>query len=107
MDGVVTAAADDQGLALPCSHDLDPHGLLPSPSLLQIRQLAEVVHFTLLCCSAELTGICEQPFEQLIAVALGGGRVVVDEDDRSLSSEWDAAKACHQWRLARAFHADF
>src|SRR5690349_21062409 len=107
MDGVMTGAADDQGLALSCGHDLDPDRLVPSPFLLQVSELADMVDFAVLRCSADLASVREEPFDQLVAVRPEVDGAVVDEGGCLPASERYAPETCYQWLLAGAFHSRF
>ena len=45
MDVVMAGTADDQGLALTCGHVGDPCRGWPSPLLLRVRELADMMNF--------------------------------------------------------------
>src|SRR5438132_347993 len=105
MDGVMAGAANDQCLPPSCGHDLDPDGFLSSPRLSQVCEFTDVVDLTVLPRSADLTGVREEPFNQLVAICLQIDGAVVDEDGLLLASERYASKPRDQWFLAGAFHA--
>ncbi len=85
MDGLVTAAADDQGFTSPRGHDAYPGELLGPSFPLEVSEFADVVDFTILRCSAEFTRAREKPCDQLVAPEDEVRRVAIYENGLSLS----------------------
>jgi hypothetical protein len=63
----MTAPADHEGFAPPGCHDADPERLLGPSFWLQISELADMMDFAVVRCSAEFACAREEPFNQLVA----------------------------------------
>src|SRR4051794_28630391 len=67
MDRDVTVMADDECLSLPARHDLFPDRGHSSSGHLEVFQLPHVVDVDPVVRSADLTGVREEPCDQLIS----------------------------------------
>jgi hypothetical protein len=107
VDEVVTRRADHQGLASSFGHELHPRGLWP-PLVVEVGELADLVHVHGGPFVAELAPARPEPMDQLLPFAAGGGGQRPVVDDRSLLlPQGNAAKACDQWLPALSFDAGF
>ena len=72
MDAGVAGFADHEGLASPPRHDLHPFGLDRLSRLVEIRELADLVHAHLVRLPAELAPSRQEPVDQLLAAGVAG-----------------------------------
>ena len=70
VECLVARATGDQGLPAIRYHALDPQGFLLAAWLVQVRKPADVVHFTLLLCAAELTRLRQKPLHDFTAMSV-------------------------------------
>jgi hypothetical protein len=102
MDAGVAGFADNEGLASPPRHDLHALGWIGLSGLIEISELADLVHAHLVRLSAEFAPSGKEPVDQLLAA--GGGRdwFAVPQDRELLPPERDTAERRDQWFPARA-----
>ena len=103
MDGRVASLADDEGLPPAGQHVLDPARLLSSslPSLLEVRQLPDVVHLDAIHRAADLAFVRQEPLDEVgpgrsEAVRFEGS--IHDHEER-VRLEAEAAESCHFQRV--------
>ena len=107
MDCCVIGVAYNACFPASGCHHLHPDRFFASSFLLQICQFADVVDLTVSTCSAELTRVRYEPFDQFVTGVNEAWRALVNEDSCYQSSERNATKARNQWWFVRALHADF
>src|SRR6266545_2147489 len=67
MDAGVAGFADHEGLASPLRHDVHPLGWVGLSGLVEISELADLVHAHLVRLPAELAPSRQEPVDQLFA----------------------------------------
>ena len=97
----MAGGADNQSLAPPLGHDLHPFGLRLS-GLVEISELADLVHAHLVRVSAELTPSRKEPMDQLLAPGVGPGWFAISQDRVLLPYERNTTERGDQWLLAIA-----
>ena len=98
MDAGVAGFADHEGLASPSRHDLHPLGWIGLSGLVEIGELADLVHADLVRLPAELTPSREEPVDQLFAAGGCQDWFAVPQDRVLLPSERNTAE-CRDQRL--------
>ena len=88
-------AADDQGLALACSHAPDPGRLLALPFAPKIGEFADMVHLDGLMRTAPFAGVGEESIQQLTP-RIPDARGLIVKGCRHPPLEWDASPASYQ-----------
>jgi hypothetical protein len=88
---LVARATGDQGLAAIRYHPLDPQGFLLAAWLVQVRKLADMVHFTLLLRAAEFTCLRQETLHDFTATSVYLLGLIV-QDAMAVPAEGDAAK---------------
>src|ERR1700741_2366793 len=101
VDQVVAVAADHEGLAADLGHGPGPFGLRLA-GLVEVGELADVMHLDAVRSPAELASSLGEPSDQLLVRVEGPGAQAVGEDRRLLPFERDAAEPCDQWFPALA-----
>src|SRR5258707_11335132 len=96
MDAGVAGFADHEGLASPPRHDLRPLGWVGLSGLVEIGELADLVHAHLVRLPAELAPSCEEPMDQLLASGGGSDWFAVGQDRVLLPPERDTTERCDQ-----------
>jgi len=77
VDGLVTVAANNEGLALPGRHDAYPGRLLGPSFRLQVGEFADVVDFAVDRRATEFARPREEALDQLVASDVDVGRVAI------------------------------
>jgi len=104
MEGMMALSAQDQGLALPCDHDLFPLGE-PISLLGQVVDLSDVVALDMVVGATGLARVREKPFHDLGSIVPDRfGRVI--QDYTWFSSKGDAAPSRYEWRFPVPFHGN-
>src|SRR3954462_4182530 len=103
MDVLVAAVADDQGLALACSHPLDPQRPFPASRPVQISEAADVVDLERpILGAAVLASLREEALTDLASAAAVNRWRAVAQDHVPLPYQRDAAERGYERPLALA-----
>jgi hypothetical protein len=92
----VAAGADHESLASPLRHQSHPLGLVWLSGLVEISELADLVHAHLVRVSADLAPSRHEPVNQLFATGGDRDRLTVVKDRVLLPSERDTTERCDQ-----------
>ena len=79
LDVVVTVATDNQRFPSSCYHPPHPFRSWRAAFWVQVCKFADMMHFNVLRCSAELTGLCQEALHHLASATPNRACLVVVE----------------------------
>jgi hypothetical protein len=95
MDGLVTAATEDQRFSPPCRHQPHPIWYLLPPRAVEVCEFVDVVDFDLAGTATEFAHVGLEPFEEVRAFAVRSRRLLVHEDCVLPAFQREAPELCY------------